>query len=193
MKGRLPERRSRSEQGFSLAEVLLCLAILPVALSGLFFLLGICLSQSRETSQTAEAVQLSQMVLAALRSDPFDSCPLFAAPDVAAVALGGRTPTDAPVELHAWTQTPPPVPDGMDSAAATRAALPLILRTRGNPPVADYRILLRFEPVGRGGPSPAHSCRGTLAGIQVFHRASGRTVFQSNQFIARNPPPKPAP
>jgi prepilin-type N-terminal cleavage/methylation domain-containing protein len=185
MTTRLTQNRPGTAHGFSLAEVLLCLAILPVALSGLFFLLGICLAQSRETSQTTEAVQLAQMVLASLRSDPFDASPLFAGPEVATVALGGRTPEDPPVELHAWTQTP--LPAGVESA--TPPPVPLILRTRENPVEADYRILLRFEPRGRGGPSRAKSCRGTLAGIQVVHCSSGRTVFQSSQFIARNPPP----
>jgi prepilin-type N-terminal cleavage/methylation domain-containing protein len=193
MTGNLCKNQRSAQGGFSLAEVVLCLAILPVALSGLFFLLGICLAQSRETVQTTEAVQLADMVLSALRSDPFDACPLFAGKEIAAVALGGRTPDDPPIELHAWTRTPPPPLEGVAENAATLSALPFILRTRGNPPDADYRILIRFEPHGRGGPSPSNSCRGTLAGIQIVLGASGGTVFQSSQFIPRSQPPVPVP
>ena len=168
--------------GFSLTEVLLCLAILPIALSSLLLLMEAGLSHTRESVESTESLQLAGMILAALDSEPFGSCRLFAAPGIPNVHLGIRTPSDPPLQLYAWTRKQHPATPPGERAHPPG---PLILRTHDPGCEADYQILLRFEPSGRGGPSWEHSCRGTLAGIQILHHPSGRTVFQTQQFVAR--------
>jgi prepilin-type N-terminal cleavage/methylation domain-containing protein len=179
-------RRRALPAGFSLIEVLLCIAILPVAFSGLLCLLGISLSQCRESAEATDALQLSQLVFASLRTDPFHASPLFHGLDQSSLSLGARTPEDPAIKLYAWTQKPPP-PESNPTPAVPDPTFPVIRRTYKNHQDANYLILLRFEPVGRGGSSKENSCRGTTVGIHILQLPSQRTVFQASQFIARGP------
>lgn len=155
--------------GFSLMEVVTALSVISFALVALLGVFPIGLENSRTTVAETRAAQVARMVVATLRSEPFQAAPCFGTTTLDLATLDTLTTGD-PAVLH--------VSYGVHEE-------PAIVRTDTPPADAIYRLELRFEPETFAGSSPPR-VTGSRVVLRMFGMGTQQPpIFETSALIGR--------